>query len=100
MRRRLCWRIAVVLVVVAFFLKAAVVPFHAWAPDAYEAAAVPVTAYMAAIIKAGVVLAVVRLFNVARVTGPIVDLIALLPLLSIATEPLPEVPRMAAESPA
>ena len=39
--------VAVVLVVVAFFLKAAIVPFHAWAPDAYEAAAVPVTAYMA-----------------------------------------------------
>jgi NADH-quinone oxidoreductase subunit N len=40
---------AVVLVVVAFFLKAAVVPFHAWAPDAYEGASLPVTAYMATI---------------------------------------------------
>ncbi len=47
-------QMAVALVIAAFFLKAAVVPFHAWAPDAYEAAAVPVTAYMAAIIKAGV----------------------------------------------
>ena len=47
-------RVAVVLVIIAFFLKAAIVPFHAWAPDAYEAAAVPVTAYMATIIKAGV----------------------------------------------
>ena len=34
-------RVAVVLVVVAFFLKAAIVPFHAWAPDAYEGAARP-----------------------------------------------------------
>src|SRR6185295_18780535 len=51
---------AAVLVIVAFFLKAAIVPFHAWAPDAYEGASVPVTAYMAAIIKAGVLLAVVR----------------------------------------
>ena len=45
---------AVVLVLVAFFLKAAIVPFHAWAPDAYEGASVPVTAFMATIIKAGV----------------------------------------------
>ena len=40
-------RAAVVLVILAFFLKAAIVPFHAWAPDAYEGASVPVTAYMA-----------------------------------------------------
>ena len=76
-------RVAVVLVIVAFFLKAAVVPFHVWAPDAYETAAVPVTAYMAAIIKAGVLLAAVRLFGVTDVTGPIAHLLALLPLLSI-----------------
>ena len=49
-------RAAVMLVLVAFFLKAAIVPFHAWAPDAYEGAAVPVTAYMATIVKAGVLL--------------------------------------------
>jgi NADH-quinone oxidoreductase subunit N len=76
-------RTGVVLVIIAFFLKAAIVPFHAWAPDAYETAAVPVTAYMAAIVKAGVVLAVVRLFGAADVVPPIADLLALLPLLSI-----------------
>lgn len=74
---------AVVLVIVAFFLKAAVVPFHAWAPDAYEAASVPVTAYMATIIKAAVLLAVVRLFGTVPLSRPIVDLIAILPLVSI-----------------
>jgi NADH-quinone oxidoreductase subunit N len=73
----------IVLVVVAFFLKAAVVPFHAWAPDAYEGASVPVTAYMATIVKAGVLLAVVRLFGVAPLPGPLVDLVAVLPLASI-----------------
>ena len=76
-------RVAVVMIVVAFYLKAAVVPFHAWAPDAYEAAAIPVTAYMASIIKAGVLFGAVRLFGAANVTGPVVDLLALLPLLSI-----------------
>ncbi len=73
----------VALVLVAFFLKAAIVPFHAWAPDAYEGASVPVTAYMATIIKTGVLLAVVRLFDTAPVSGPVVDLIAILPLISI-----------------
>ena len=57
---------AAVLVLLAFFLKAAIVPFHAWAPDAYEGASVPVTAYMAAIVKAGVLLAAVRLFGEAK----------------------------------
>jgi NADH-quinone oxidoreductase subunit N len=76
-------RIAVVLVIVAFFLKAAIVPFHAWAPDAYETAAVPVTAYMAVVVKGGVLLASVRLFGAADVGRPIADLLAFLPLLSI-----------------
>jgi NADH-quinone oxidoreductase subunit N len=75
--------VAVVLVLVGFFLKAAIVPFHAWAPDAYESAAVPVTAYMATVIKAGVLLAAVRLFGTATVARPIADLLAILPLVSI-----------------
>jgi NADH-quinone oxidoreductase subunit N len=75
--------VAAVLVLVAFFLKAAIVPFHAWAPDAYEGAAVPVTAYMATVIKAGVLLAAVRLFGTATVTRPMADLLAILPLVSI-----------------
>jgi NADH-quinone oxidoreductase subunit N len=74
---------AVVLIVTAFFLKAAVVPFHTWAPDAYEGAAVPVTAYMATIVKAGVILAAVRLFALAPVERPMADLLAVLPLASI-----------------
>jgi NADH-quinone oxidoreductase subunit N len=77
-------RAAVVLVILAFFLKAAIAPFHAWAPDAYEGASVPVTAYMATIVKAGVLLAVVRLFGNAVLASPMVELIAVLPLLSIA----------------
>jgi NADH-quinone oxidoreductase subunit N len=75
--------IAAALIVIAFFLKAAIVPFHAWAPDAYEGASVPVTAYMATVIKAGVLLATLRLFGTAPVTGPMVGLLALLPLVSI-----------------
>jgi NADH-quinone oxidoreductase subunit N len=75
--------VAVILVLVAFFLKAAVVPFHTWAPDAYEAASVPVTAFMAILIKAGVLLAVLRVVGMAALSSPLVDLIAILPLISM-----------------
>lgn len=71
------------MVLLAFFLKAAIVPFHTWAPDAYEGASVPVTAYMAAIVKAGAVLAALRLFGQSALSGQMVDLLAVLPLVSI-----------------
>ena len=73
----------VVLIVTALFLKAAVVPFHAWAPDAYEGASVPVTAYMATVIKAGVLFAALRLFGSGTVVAPFVTLLAVLPLVSM-----------------
>jgi NADH-quinone oxidoreductase subunit N len=76
-------RAAVVLVILAFFLKAAIVPFHAWAPDAYESASVPVTAFMATVVKAGVLLAVVRLFAGAPLQSPMLEIVAALPLVSI-----------------
>ena len=76
-------RAAVVLVLLAFFLKAAIVPFHGWAPDAYEGASVTVTAYMATIVKAGVLLAIVRVFATAPVASPVSDLLAVFPLISI-----------------
>ena len=72
-----------VLVLVAFFLKAAIVPFHAWAPDAYEGASVPVTAFMATVVKAGVLLAAVRLFGAVALDSPMADMVAILPLASI-----------------
>ena len=75
--------VGVVLVIVAFFVKAAIAPFHTWAPDAYEGATVPVTAYMATIVKAGVLLAAVRLFGMETVPRPMADMLALLPLASI-----------------
>jgi NADH-quinone oxidoreductase subunit N len=71
------------LVVLAFFLKAAIVPFHAWAPDAYEGASVPVTAFMATIVKGAVLLAAVRLFDAVPLAQPMAGLIAVLPLASI-----------------
>ncbi|MDH4288274.1 MAG: NADH-quinone oxidoreductase subunit N [Aquincola sp.] len=72
-----------VLVLLAFFLKGAIVPFHTWAPDAYEGASVPITGYMAAIVKAGVLLAALRLFGEATLSLPMINLLALLPLASV-----------------
>jgi NADH-quinone oxidoreductase subunit N len=53
----------VFLLVVAFGFKVAAVPFHMWAPDAYEGAPTPVTAFMAAAVKAAAVTAAIRLFG-------------------------------------
>ncbi|HEX9208317.1 MAG TPA: NADH-quinone oxidoreductase subunit N [Steroidobacteraceae bacterium] len=75
--------VGIVLIVASLFLKAAIVPFHAWAPDAYEGSSVPVTAFMATIIKAGVLLAALRLFDTKQVLGPVADLLAVLPLVSM-----------------
>jgi len=44
---------------------------------------VPVTAFMAIVIKAGVLLAVLRLVGMAELGSPLVDLIAILPLISM-----------------
>ncbi len=44
--------IGVGLLLIGFAFKVAAVPFHMWAPDVYEGAPTPVTAYMAAAVKA------------------------------------------------
>ena len=75
---------ALLLVLSGLFLKAAVFPFHAWAPDAYAAARLPVTALMAAVVKAAVVLAIVRIVGPATLGTAAVSVITALALVSIA----------------
>jgi NADH-quinone oxidoreductase subunit N len=53
------------LLVVAFGFKVAAAPFHMWAPDAYEGAPSPVTAFMAAAVKAAAIAAMMRMFGTA-----------------------------------
>jgi NADH-quinone oxidoreductase subunit N len=53
------------LLVVAFGFKVAAVPFHMWAPDAYEGAPTPVTAFMAAAVKAAAIAGMIRVFGTA-----------------------------------
>jgi NADH-quinone oxidoreductase subunit N len=49
------------LVLVALAFKAALVPFHMWAPDAYSGAATPVTAFMMVATKTAVIAVLIRL---------------------------------------
>lgn len=49
------------LLLIGFAFKVAAVPFHAWAPDVYEGAPTPVTAFMASGVKAAAFLALARL---------------------------------------
>jgi NADH-quinone oxidoreductase subunit N len=55
--------------VVAIGFKVAAVPFHMWAPDAYEGAPTPITGFMAAGIKAAGIAAILRTFLVAFGAG-------------------------------
>ncbi|HXN33602.1 MAG TPA: NADH-quinone oxidoreductase subunit N [Polyangiaceae bacterium] len=45
--------VGALLVLVGVVFKVSAVPFHAWAPDAYEGAPTPATAFMAVAVKAG-----------------------------------------------
>jgi NADH-quinone oxidoreductase subunit N len=55
------------LLFVGFGFKVAAVPFHMWAPDVYDGAPTPVTAFMAATVKAAAFGAFVRILLVALV---------------------------------
>jgi NADH-quinone oxidoreductase subunit N len=52
----------IALVLVGFGFKIAAAPFHMWAPDVYEGAPTPITAYMAAAVKAAAFAAFFRLW--------------------------------------
>lgn len=50
------------LVTLGLLFKAAIVPFHTWAPDVYEGSTTPVTAFMATGTKIGAFAAFIRIF--------------------------------------
>ena len=55
----------VALLLVGFAFKAAAVPFHMWAPDVYDGAPTPVTAFMATGVKAAAFAALFRVLTEA-----------------------------------
>ena len=54
--------VGVALLLVGFGFKVAAAPFHMWAPDVYEGAPTPITAYMATAVKAAAFTAFFRLW--------------------------------------
>ena len=52
----------IALMLIGFGFKVATVPFHMWAPDVYDGAPSPITAYMAATVKAAAFAAFVRVW--------------------------------------
>ncbi len=71
------------LVVCGLFVKAAVFPFHGWAPDAYGGAALRTTALLASIVKGAVVFALVRIVGGVALDDATVAVLASLALVSI-----------------
>ncbi len=55
----------IALMLVGLGFKVAAVPFHVWAPDVYQGAPTPVTAYMASVGKAAAFAAMIRVLVVA-----------------------------------
>ena len=57
--------LAIVFVLVGFAFKVSAVPFHTWAPDTYEGAPTPITAFLAVASKAAGFVAMINLVFVA-----------------------------------
>ncbi len=60
---------AFVLITTGFGFKVSAVPFHGWAPDVYEGAPTPVTAFMSVGVKAGAFIGFLKLFTIAAGLG-------------------------------
>ena len=75
------------LILVGFGFKVASVPFHMWAPDVYQGAPAPITAFMSMGVKAAAFAAAIRVFMVAfneymPIWQPIVWWLAVLTMLA------------------
>jgi NADH-quinone oxidoreductase subunit N len=57
--------VGIVFVVVGFAFKVSAVPFHTWAPDTYEGAPTPITAYLSVASKAAGFVALLQLVFIA-----------------------------------
>ncbi len=72
------------LLLVGFFFKLAGVPFHMWAPDAYQGAPTPVTAFMSVATKAAVFVAMFRVLA-SLTSAPIEIWAGLVAIISVLT---------------
>ncbi len=75
--------LAIVFIIVGFAFKVSAVPFHSWAPDTYEGAPTPVTAFLSVASKTGGFVALLSLvfigfFGRDDVWGPMFGILAAL----------------------
>jgi NADH-quinone oxidoreductase subunit N len=75
--------IATIMVMVGFFFKLAIFPFHFWVPDVYEGAANETTAFIAAVPKIAAVAVLIRL--VTMISGDGEAMVNLLLVCSIGS---------------
>jgi NADH-quinone oxidoreductase subunit N len=76
----------IALLTVGLAFEGALVPFHAWAPDVYEGAPLPVTAFMSVVAKVGAFAGLLRVFplalaHLAGVWGPMLAAIAVVTMI-------------------
>ncbi|HDP16340.1 MAG TPA: NADH/ubiquinone/plastoquinone (complex I), partial [Candidatus Omnitrophica bacterium] len=73
------------LFLAGFFIKAAVMPFHAWLPDAHPAAPAPVSAMLSGVLIKGIgIYAMMRIFfNVIGITGAVSGVFMILGAISM-----------------
>lgn len=57
--------LGIIFLLVGYAFKISLAPFHMWTPDVYEGAPTPVTAFMAATVKAAALASLLRVFLVA-----------------------------------
>jgi NADH-quinone oxidoreductase subunit N len=62
--------LAIVFCIVGFAFKVSAVPFHTWAPDTYEGAPTPVTAFLSVLSKAAGFVALIQLILIAFAGQP------------------------------
>jgi NADH-quinone oxidoreductase subunit N len=75
--------LAIVFIIVGFAFKVSAVPFHSWAPDTYEGAPTPVTAFLSVASKTGGFVALLQLvfvgfFGRDDIYGPMFGILAAL----------------------
>jgi len=77
--------VGLAMLMVGIGFKLALVPFHMWAPDVYQGAPAPVTAFVATVSKGGILALMVRLFASVPVTlgSNLWNVFALIAILSM-----------------
>lgn len=76
--------IGITFITVGLLFKAAIFPFHSWAPDVYDGSPTPITAFMSVGTKVGAFVALIKVFLVTLPLIPIWnEMISILSIISL-----------------